>query len=97
MRGAFVLGELTEKLALSADQQKTVAAIIAAGEAQTRALRQDESISQEDKRAKFRSILGQERGQIRAVLTPEQQKTFDTLGRRQGKGGEAPQPPAPSN
>jgi hypothetical protein len=79
MRAAFVLGELTSKLSLTADQQKTIGPIIASGIGQLRALRQDESLSQEDRRAQAKSILEQERTQIRAALTPDQQKIFDTL------------------
>jgi periplasmic protein CpxP/Spy len=91
MRPAFVLGELTEKLGLTPDQQKTVGAIIADSDGQLKALRGDDSLSREDKRAKMRSIISTTRGQIRAALTPDQQKIFDTLptrGERGGQGGQ---------
>jgi hypothetical protein len=97
MRGAFVLGELTEKLSLTADQQKAVGAIIADGEGQMKALRKDDSLSQEDKRSKGRSIMEQERAQIRAALTADQQKIFDSLPRHRGQGEKAPPAPPPAN
>src|ERR1700691_4501109 len=52
MRPAYVLSELTEKLGLTADQQKQVGAIIDSGASQMKALRGDDSLSKEDKRAK---------------------------------------------
>jgi hypothetical protein len=98
MRPAFVLGELTEKLSLTADQQKTVGAIIADSDGQLKTLRQDDSISNEDKRAKAQAIISAARGQIRAALTPAQQAIFDTLPTRGGRGhhGEKPASPTPT-
>jgi hypothetical protein len=94
MRPAFVLGELTAKLGLTADEQKSVGSIIANCDSQLKALRQDDSVSKEDKRAQMKTILDTTRGQIRAALTPAQQAIFDTLPTH----GEKPQgaPPAPA-
>jgi len=93
----FVLGELTAKLGLSADEQKSVGSIIANCDAQLKALRQDDSVSKEDKRAQMRTILDTTRGQIRAALTPAQQSVFDTLPTRGEKPqGGPPAPPAPA-
>lgn len=85
----YVLADLTRKLDLTADQQKAVAAILASSEAQTRELRGDDSISAEDKRAKMREIFNLTRTQIRAALTPAQQKTFDALPANGGRRGQA--------
>jgi hypothetical protein len=94
MHPAFVLGELTEKLGLTPDEQKTVGAIIADCDGQLKALRQDDTIAREDKRAKMKSIVEATRGQIRAVLTPAQQATFDAMPRGERGGGQhaAPTP-----
>jgi Spy/CpxP family protein refolding chaperone len=94
-----VLAELTAKLSLTPDQQKTVGKIIADGRAQLKDLRGDDSISQADKRAKMREINASTRGQIRAALTPDQQKIFDALPANEGRGAgqaapEASAPPA---
>jgi hypothetical protein len=93
MHAAFVLGELTAKLGLTADQQKAVGAIIADADGQLKALRQDDSIAREDKRPRMKAIVDAERGQIRAALTPSQQATFDAMPR----GGQRAAPtPAPT-
>lgn len=89
-RGAFVLGELTVKLTLTPEQQKTVGTIIADCDGQLKALRADDSIAKEDKRAQMKTIIQTTRGQIRAVLTPDQQKIFDTLPTHGEHGGPPP-------
>jgi hypothetical protein len=95
MRPAFVLGELTEKLNLTPDEQKTVGSIISDCDGQLKTLREDDTVAREDKRAKMKSIVEATRGQIRAVLTPAQQATFDAMPRGEHGGGQhaAPTPP----
>jgi Spy/CpxP family protein refolding chaperone len=94
-RRGWELADLTQKLNLTVDQQKTVGAIIADGRSQSKALREDQSIAQEDKRAKMQEIMGTTRAQIRAALTPDQQKLFDALPSRGERNG-APAAPAPT-
>jgi hypothetical protein len=96
MRAAFVLGELTEKLSLTPDQQKMVGAIIVDNDKQLKALREDDSIPNEDKRAKAQAILSATRGQIRAALTPAQQAIFDTLPTRGERGQHGGKPASPT-
>jgi Spy/CpxP family protein refolding chaperone len=88
-RGGFVLEELTQKLTLTADQQKSVGDAIKAGRDSMRAIRGDDSLSDDDKRAKSRAAMAATRAQIRALLTPDQQAIFDKLPAR----GERPPPP----
>ena len=90
MRPAFVLGELTEKLNLTPDQQKQVGAFIDEGAAKAKEVRADETLSKDDRRAKMMGITKATREQIRGVLTPDQQKLFDELHPQGGK----PRPPA---
>lgn len=98
MRPAFVLADLTEKLSLTADEQKTVGGFISSSEGDLRALRGDDSLSKDDKRAKMREIVASTRQQIRSALTPDQQKLFDALPRSErGERPAAPPPPAPAN
>jgi len=96
----FVLGELTAKLDLTAAQQKTVGGVLAAGQTQMKELRGDDTLSQEDKRARMRGIGESTRAQIRAALTPAQQAIFDTLPANGGRRGHQPpgptEPPAPT-
>jgi hypothetical protein len=79
MSRGYVLEDLTDKLTLTADQQKSVGGIIESGRSQAKALHGDDSLSGEDKRAKMRAIMTSTHDQIRAALTPDQQKIFDTL------------------
>jgi Spy/CpxP family protein refolding chaperone len=78
MRG-YVLSDLTEKLALTADQQKQVGAIIDNGTSQSKQVRADDTLSKDDKRQKMMDIMKSTHDQIRAVLTPDQQTQFDAL------------------
>jgi Spy/CpxP family protein refolding chaperone len=98
-RRGYVLSELTAKLGLTADQQKTVAGILAASAGQVKELRSDDSLSRAERRARMRQIGDSTRTQIRALLTPDQQKAFDALppgSLLRGKGQPAPTPP-PAN
>jgi Spy/CpxP family protein refolding chaperone len=99
-RGGYVLEDLTQKLSLTADQQKQVGDLIKSSREQMKALRSDDSMSDEDKRAKGKEIMATTKSQIRALLTPAQQAIFDTLPTRGPKGpppGAAPgdNPPPP--
>jgi Spy/CpxP family protein refolding chaperone len=96
-RRPLSLAELTAKLNLTADQQKTIGPILENAKSQGKALRDDDSMSQEDKRAKMKEIMTTSRAQIRAALTADQQKIFDAMGERGGKGGQgSPETAAPA-
>jgi phage shock protein A len=88
-RPGYVLAELTEKLNLAADQQKTIGAIIRNGQSQMRDVHGDDSLSKEDRRAKMREIMASTHDQIRAALTADQQKLFDAMP----PGGARPKQP----
>jgi Spy/CpxP family protein refolding chaperone len=92
--GGYILADLTEKLNLTPDQQKAIGGYIAAGRQQAKAVRDDTTLSREDRRSKMMAIMQTTRSEIRADLTPDQQKIFDTL--RPGRGGPGG-PPPPSN
>jgi Spy/CpxP family protein refolding chaperone len=90
-RGGFDLEDLTQKLNLTADQQKSVGDAIKTSRDQMKAIRGDDSLSDDDKRAKSRELTAATRAQIRALLTPDQQAIFDKLPTR---GQRPPPPPA---
>jgi hypothetical protein len=92
MRQAFILADLTEKLGLTADQQKTIGGFIASADVQGKALRQDDSIPRDEKRQKMKAIMETTRGQIRGALTPAQQQTFDAMPRGEHGGQTSPTP-----
>jgi Spy/CpxP family protein refolding chaperone len=103
--GMYSLGELTKKLSLTADQQTKVGAILKDAREQGKAVKDDTSLSKDDRRNKMRDIAKTAHDQIRALLTADQQKTFDAMpppghgpggpGGPGGQGGQGTQEPPP--
>jgi len=83
--------EYKAKLNLTDAQFTQVSAILAKLKEDATAVREDDSLSDDDKRDKMMAIMKSGHDQIRALLTPDQQKIFDTL--RPQHGG-PPRPPA---
>jgi hypothetical protein len=87
---------LTKKLNLTADQQPKVQDIFKSEQSQMQALRNDSSISGNDRRTKMMDIHKASADQVRALLDSTQQKKWDEMqtnrterrGRRHG--GENP-------
>jgi Spy/CpxP family protein refolding chaperone len=69
---------------LSAEQKTKIEGILAKVREQMQAL---QGASQEDRQAKMREIMQASRTEIRAVLTPEQQKKYDEMPQGRGQGG----------
>ena len=69
--------ELTEKLKLTSDQQTKVQDILQSEHSQMESLHQDNSLSQQDRRAKMMDIRKNSDTQIRALLDSNQQKKWD--------------------
>jgi protein CpxP len=92
---------LTQKLNLTADQVTQVKAIDEDAQKQSKAVREDTSITGPDKRAKMMDIHKAAQDKIRGLLTPDQQTKFDALQaqmreRRGNRGdGDGPPPPPP--
>ena len=95
---------LTKKLNLTADQQSKVQALLQDEKTQMQSMMQDTSGSQQDRRAKFMEVHKNTDDQIRATLTPDQQKKWDEMqsnreermlkhhgGSDQGTGTQPPQ------
>lgn len=70
------LRELSEKLNLTDEQKTSIKAILVSEAEDTKAVRQDGSLSDEQKQAKIKEIREKGREKINALLTPEQQKKF---------------------
>jgi protein CpxP len=70
---------LTQKLNLTADQQTKVKAIDEDTGKQMMAVRNDTSLSQDDKRAKMMDIRKGSQDKIRGVLTDEQKTKYDAM------------------
>jgi periplasmic protein CpxP/Spy len=73
------LQHMTKVLNLSEDQQAKIKPILEDRQQKMSALMQDNSLSREDRRAKFREIGSSSHEQIRAILTPDQQKKMDEM------------------
>jgi Spy/CpxP family protein refolding chaperone len=74
---------LSEKLNLTDDQKAKLKPILQDQMQQMKAVREDSSLSQEQQRAKMKSIHESLHDQINAVLTPEQQAKFKQMRQEQ--------------
>jgi protein CpxP len=95
------LARMTKRYDLSADQQTQIKPILADSQQQMMALRQDSSLSREDKMAKMMSIREGANTKISAILNDSQKQKFaddqqKMQQRMQQRGGGAPAggPPA---
>jgi len=71
------MAQMVEQLGLDQSQQTQMKAIQEAAMPQMRALRDDTSLSPEDRRAKFQQMREQMQAQMRQLMTPDQQAKFD--------------------
>jgi protein CpxP len=80
---------LKESLKLTDEQAEKIKAIFAKGQEKRRALREDQNLSQEDRRAKMREIQTAQEEEIKPILTPEQQtKWKEELEKRRAERGQ---------
>jgi Spy/CpxP family protein refolding chaperone len=70
---------LAKKLNLTADQQNQILPILTDRQNQMKSLRNDSSLSRQDRQAKFRTIREESDTKIRAVLNDDQKKTYDQM------------------
>ncbi len=70
---------LTQKLGLTADQQKELLPVIEDQRAQVRAIFKDSSLSQQDRRAKIGAVRQAGNAKIEALLTPDQKQTWEQM------------------
>ena len=86
MRG----GPNLDQLNLTAEQKPKVQAILDAQRQKVRDLREDTSLTPEDRRAKMKAIREDEVTQMKAVLTPEQFEKYQQMTQRRRPGGPPP-------
>lgn len=98
------LAHLTQALSLTTDQQTQIKPLLVERQQKMQALMQDQSVSQEDRRAQMRSISEGTNNSIKALLTEDQKQKFAAMQermRRNGPGGPPPPPegsaPQPQN
>jgi Spy/CpxP family protein refolding chaperone len=81
------LDHLSQQLNLTDDQKAKILPILQNTDTQAQSVRQDTSLSQQDRREKMRSLHESAMTQVRAVLTPDQQAKLDSLKKsHEGKG-----------
>jgi protein CpxP len=95
------LARMTKRYDLSADQQTQIKPIIADAQQQMMTLRQDSSMSREDKMAKMKTIREGANTKIQAILNDSQKQKFAEDQQRQQErmqqhGGGAPAGGPPS-
>jgi periplasmic protein CpxP/Spy len=79
--------ELTKKLNLTSDQQTKVQEVFQTEHTQMESLRQDNSLSQQDRRSKMMDIHKTTDTQVRALLDSSQQKKWDEMQAKRGQWG----------
>ncbi|HZU43125.1 MAG TPA: hypothetical protein VE994_10665 [Terriglobales bacterium] len=77
------LDHLSKQLNLNDDQKQKVKPLLDQQAEQMQSLRQDTSLSQQDRRAKFQEIHQSTMSQIRSLLDEKQQKKFDKMMQKQ--------------
>lgn len=80
------LQRMSQELNLTDDQKTKIKPILEDESKQIQQLRQDTSLSQEDKRSKFQEIHQKLMSQIKPILTSDQQKKLDSMHERGGHG-----------
>jgi Spy/CpxP family protein refolding chaperone len=81
------LAMLSEQLALTGEQKTKVQAVLESERAGLEALRNDTSLTQEARRDKMQANRQSSAAQIRALLTPDQQKKMGEMRGASGQRG----------
>jgi Spy/CpxP family protein refolding chaperone len=90
--------EMAEKLGLSQDQQDKIKVVREKTQADVKAVRDDTSLTEDQKREKIRELRMNSMKDVHAVLTPDQQAKMEQMRKERqerGPGGEPPPPPPP--
>jgi Spy/CpxP family protein refolding chaperone len=91
------LADLTKSLTLTDDQQAKIKPIFTDESAKIHAAKKGSTGSADDSKAKNKVIRDDANKQIRALLTPDQQKIFDASSKKEGgKKSEPAAAPAPA-
>ena len=91
------LEHMTRELGLSADQQNQIRPLLVDRQQKMEAVFQDQSIAQQDRRARMQSIRQESQSKIEAVLNDQQKQKFAAMEEHRGRGGPGggPQESAP--
>ncbi|MDI3253604.1 MAG: hypothetical protein QJR10_02295 [Bacillota bacterium] len=91
------LAHLTKALGLTSDQQTQIKPLLESQQQQIQQVRQDSTLSRQDKMSKVQSIHEDTKGKIEAVLNDQQKQKYEAMQqrmqqRRQGMQNGAAQP-----
>jgi periplasmic protein CpxP/Spy len=89
------LQHMTQQLNLSDAQQQQIKPILENEEKQMQTMRQDSSLSRDDRMSKMQQIRQDTSSQIKPILTADQQQKYAQMMSRQGhgRGGQGQNPP----
>ena len=90
------LQHMTQQLDLTADQQSQIKPLLVERQQKLEALRDDQSTSQDDRRAKARTISQETHSKIEAILTDQQKQKFAAMQEHMRRGGGPNQGPPPT-
>ena len=91
MRGENFAERLTKELNLTPDQQSQVKPVMEDTRSQMKAVREDASLTPDQKKAKAKEIREATNAKIKALLTPEQQQKMDQMKKEHGPGPGKPE------
>jgi periplasmic protein CpxP/Spy len=86
------LARMTTRYSLTAEQQDQVKPILASQQHQMQGLREDTSLSREDRMAKMQTIRSDSNAKIKAVLNDDQKKQFEQDQLRMQQKGQGARP-----
>lgn len=86
---ASVLDRMTRRLNLSGEQREQITPVLQDEQQQARAIRQDTSLTPEQRRGKLWQLRDSTRAQVESLLTPEQVARMARPRGRPGMGGQA--------
>jgi len=81
------LQRMTQQLDLTADQQSQIKPLLVERQQKLETLRADQSTSQDDRRAKARTISQETHSKIEAILTDQQKQKFAAMQEHMRHGG----------
>jgi len=87
------LERMTRELNLTSDQQEKIKPLLLDRQQKMQALFQDQSVSQEDRRAQMRTIMEGSNNSIKAILTDDQKQKFEAMQQRMRRNGPGGPPP----
>jgi Spy/CpxP family protein refolding chaperone len=90
-----MMASLMQGITLTADQQTKIDTLTKKYADQRAAIRADQTLDQDARRAKSRELMGKQQEEVKALLTDEQKKVFDKnvadMQTRMQGGGRPPQ------